>query len=130
VWRVKVKFFAVLLTVCALMVSGYAQPRETTDDDIDRKIEGLKKYLWALQEPNGIWEKYHYAYRYHLPGNYASAIVTYALLEAGADYENDPRMKKAVEYLVSLGKKPPMSVRAFRVMALGQIGRASCRERV
>lgn len=115
----KIKFFTILLVVCALTATGYsAPPRETTDDDIDRKIEVLKKYLWAQQEPNGSWEKRLYAYNHHLPGNYASAIITYALLEAGADIENDPRMKRAVEYLVRLGKKLPMSVRAFRVMSL------------
>ena len=121
----KVKRFIILLVVCALTVSGYSEaPRETTDDDIDRKIEALRKYLWAQQEPNGSWEKPHYAYQYHLPGNYASGIITFALLEAGADYENDPRMQKAVKYLVDLGKKPPMSVRAFRIMSLGRVSSA------
>ncbi|MCK5113388.1 MAG: DUF4159 domain-containing protein [Phycisphaerae bacterium] len=123
----KAKIFTALMLVCILLASGYAAPppRETTDDDIDRQIEALKNYLWTQQESNGSWEKFRYAYDYHLPANYASAVITYALLEAGGSYENDPRLKKAVAYLVNIKSQPSMSVRAFRVMVLGRIPKGS-----
>ena len=93
--------------------------RETTDEDIDLAIAAVKRYLWARQQANGSWTVVHYARRYHLPRGFTTALVTFALLEAGERPENNPRMRKALSALTKIDTKN-LRVRSLRALALSR----------
>jgi len=112
-----------LLVCCLSGQAGASAVRDTTDKDIDRAITSAKSYLLSQQLPGGSWEHVHYCYRNKLPGGFPTAVITFALLEAGESYENNPRMRRGVEALARL-KTNDLRVRALRVMALSRaVGR-------
>ena len=95
--------------------------RETADEDVDRAITAVKRYLWGQQRADGGWPQIrHYAHSYNVPGGLCTALVTFALLEAGEDFVNSEKMKKGLESLTKL-KSDNIQVRAFRVMALSRV---------
>ncbi len=88
--------------------------REVTDEDVDRVITEVKRYLWGNQKPDGSWRRYS-----RNPGGGDTAIVLFALLEAG-ERHNKPEMKKGLDYLVDL-KTKNLYVIAVRAMVFSRI---------
>ncbi len=109
-------FVTALLSAFAL---GGEPVRETTDTDIDFAIKSAVRYLWSRQLPSGSWERMRYCHTHRLPDGFPTAVITFALLEAGESYENDPRMRKAIEALAKI-QTNDLRVRALRVMALSR----------
>jgi hypothetical protein len=115
------RLILIALTAALLLTApARAAVRETTDDDIDRAIARVKRYLWSQQNSEGHWQKTHYEYRHHLPGGFTTAIVVYALLESGETIHNDQRVRKAVDALVNMNVNS-IRVRSLRAMALGRV---------
>ncbi len=102
----------------ALAASAFGGVRATSDRDVDRAIEATKNYLWGQQNSNGSWQKAHYESRHHLPGYFTTAICTLALLEAGVEANNDPRLARAIDALLE-AKCNSLRVIALRSMVLG-----------
>ncbi len=117
--KLKVVMVICILSASIVAVSADGTVRETTDKDIDRAIESAKKFLWNQQQPNGSWEQMRYCYKYHLPSGFPTAVITFALLEAGESYQNDERMARAIKALAEI-KTGDLRFRALRVMALSR----------
>lgn len=113
------KIVIAVLIACVLTAPTVGAVRETNDKDVDRAIKAATGYLWSQQMRGGSWEHLHYCYRHRLPSGFPTAIITFALLEAGESYENDVRMKRAIDVLTKI-KTNDLRVRAIRAMVLSR----------
>lgn len=115
-------FVPVLFLVCFSGIARCQQVyRETTDKDIDVRILALKEYLWSQQDKEGGWPlSPSYCHAHNLTPGFGTAISVYALLEAGESYENNEKMKMAIEVLCKLDLKNDLKCRALRVSALSR----------
>ena len=115
--------WAVGWMVGALMASSaaaVAPPREVTDEDVDFVIGEIKRYLWqqrSVRAPKNAWTTHHS----QGPGGSTTALALFALLEAGANPQDEP-VRKALDYLVGIKPKhKQVYFRSVRVMALSQV---------
>jgi len=93
--------------------------RQVADEDVDRAIGELTRYLYARQaggghKEAGAWYQYHKEFD---PDGH-TALATFALLEAG-EAATDPRVKKALDKLVTYTpRRKKVYVISVRLMAL------------
>lgn len=87
--------------------------REVTDEDVDRAIARIERYLWARQKADGGWY-----YNRSLPYGGQTALATFALLEAGIS-PNNPNLRKALDFLVKV-KRRNLYVVTIRIMTLSE----------
>lgn len=92
-----------------------APPREVTDEDVDRGIEELKRYIWNQQQTDGHWS----LNVWKVPAGGATAINCLAMLEAGESYNNE-KLKKGLQALVDF-KTEDVYVISVRTMAFSQV---------
>lgn len=107
-----------VLTVSAPILRA-APPREVTDEDVDRTIDEIKRFLWARQGATGDWP----SDRNDLPGGATTALALFALLEAGEN-PADERIKKGLDALVKL-QTNNLYVISVRTMVLSKVSQAA-----
>jgi len=112
----------VLFLACfSSIASSQNVMRETTDKDIDVAISALKSYLWSNQYKDGGWPlSPRYCHSHMLTPGFGTAITIFALLESGESYENNEKMKKAIDVLCRLDLRNDLKCRALRVSALSR----------
>jgi len=98
------------------VLAAAAPPRAVTDDDVDRAIAQVRRYLWSRQRADGTWP---HDYRAG-PAGGTTAIAVFALLDSG-ERASTARMKKGLEALCAI-KTTNLYVVATRVMALSLAG--------
>ncbi len=110
----------ILIVSLLLAVPAFSAVRETTDEDVQRAIDRVTRYLWSLQHPDGHWQTHHYERNHHLPHGFPTAVIVYALLEGGQTPQNNPRMEKALEFLMGM-KINNTQFRSLRAMSLAKV---------
>jgi hypothetical protein len=98
-----------------MVLSAEAPAREVADEDIDRTIDEIKRYLWAAQGLDGRWKRVGG----QVPDGGETAIALFALLEAG-ESPQDARMQKGLEFLSQL-RTENLYIRATRAMVFSQV---------
>jgi len=113
---------AVMLVHLAAGGAWAQAAREVMDQDIDRRIDELKRFLYAYQLANGLWPNAGESRMasYQVPAGGTTTIAVFALLEAGENPKSE-KMKLAVEKLAKLNPNDNLYVHAFRAMAMGQV---------
>lgn len=101
----------VFIVVAVLCISGPAVAQMDLSQRVDTAIEKGVAYLWDRQRSNGGWADFSLGGYKDQKGG-LSALVTYALLECGAD-PKDEAMAKALKYL-GKAKVRTVYVRALR----------------
>lgn len=89
-----------------------AQDSPITDEDLDIAIKQAVAWLWSQQKGDGSWDEGQFSAQF--TGG-VTALVTYALLEAG-ESPHDERMLKALKYLEEVGEVHSTYARAFRTL--------------
>ena len=110
------RILALCLILPGIVLAASEPPREVTDEDVDRQMEQIKRYLWAQQTSSGLW---HPRIRSRSRQE-VTPLAILALLEAG-EKVNDPRMKQGIEAMVGI-KSDNLYIRATRMMALARAG--------
>lgn len=110
----------ILIASVLLAVPARSAVRETTDADVERAIDRVKRFLWSRQHPDGHWQVPHYERNHHLPGGFTTAIIAYALLEGGDTPQNNPQMEKALDALMKM-KANNTRFRSLRAMCLARV---------
>lgn len=114
--RIIPALFVILLAAPALRA---AAPREVMDQDVDRSVEELKRFLYGNQDKNGGWP--NFTGRDQVPDGGVTALAMFALMEAGEPI-TDARIKKGIEALAAIkADRTTLYVIAFRVMVLSQV---------
>jgi hypothetical protein len=99
-------FPALSLLMVALLSLMTSSARAATPEEIDRAIKRTVEYFYSKQNAEGTWENSptgpdRGADRHDISGGQwggETALITYALLAAG-ESPNDPRLKKAIDFL-------------------------------
>ena len=91
---------AIVVMVVACCVGGLAAPlRAATPAQVEKAIKDAVDYLYKKQDKEGTWEPDDpKVNRHHQEGGW-TAIAVYALLAAG-ESPQDPKLKKAIDYLL------------------------------
>ncbi len=111
--------FVLLLVALAAPAARAAAPREVMDQDVDRSIEELKRFLYGNQDKTGAWPNY-YANNL-VPEGGVTALAMFALMEAGEPI-TDARIKKGIEALAAVkADRTTLYTIAFRAMVLSQV---------
>lgn len=109
----------ILLGVVVAPLQAADATRDVTDDDIDRVIDEIKRWLWGQQKPDGSWHSWDTG----VPtGTGHTAIALFALLESAADSGEmrDERIRKGVDWLAKQ-KLDNTYVIAMRTVILSQV---------
>ncbi|MFW6133789.1 MAG: DUF4159 domain-containing protein, partial [Planctomycetota bacterium] len=111
----------VLVLVAALSLTAMAPGaprtyRRVADEDIDRTISEIQRYLRRQQQGDGRWRRHH---RRSVPRGGTTALALFALLEAGENPRAE-HMRKGLEYLAAVETNNLYTV-ATRTMVLGQV---------
>ncbi len=113
----RIVLWILIFSVVVAPATATPKTREVADEDVDRAIGELKRYLYAQQKPDGGWGSWHP--EFDADGD--TAIAVFALLEAG-ESPDDPRMKKGLAALVAVKPRRRQAyVIATRIMALSLI---------
>src|SRR5687767_10474463 len=91
---------ALVVMVVACCVAGPAAPvRAATPAQVEKAIKDAVDFLYKKQDKEGTWEPEDpKVNRHHQDGGW-TAIAVYALLAAG-ESPQDPKVKKAIDYLL------------------------------
>lgn len=89
-----------------------AQPTTITDEDLDIAVRRAVAWLWAQQKENGGWDEGQFGAQF---AGGVSALVTYALLEAG-ESPHQEQMVKALAFLEEVEHVNSTYARAFRAL--------------
>ncbi len=108
-----------LLTSSAAM--GQVAPRETTDEDVDRVIEEISRFVLARQNgQSGLWPHHHWHQQQggFTQGVHAgtTALALFALQEAGLEAQ-DENVKRGLEALCAVETNNTY-IRSVRTIAL------------
>ena len=101
----------------AIAIPSAPAQAQLSDDDIDRAMRKLQKYLLGKQDANGGWQS-HYQNPHAGPSG-VSAMVMYALVGSGVPVQH-PKIQKAIKFLQGI---EPESVyeTGLRAHAWGQL---------
>lgn len=102
----------VALFAFAFGATGSAQSSNITDEDLDIAIKQAVAWLWSQQKSDGSWDEGEFGAQF--TGG-VSALVTYALLEAG-ESPHDERMLKSLKHLEEVEEVHSTYARAFRTL--------------
>jgi hypothetical protein len=94
-----------LWLVAAALIAGVgpSSAGAATPEQVQAAIEKAKKFIYSRQKPDGSWDDPAPPVKGHVQWGGRTALATYALLAGGESYQ-EPRVAKAIEWLIKADK--------------------------